>query len=270
MISSWLEKDSRRLSQQQHDRLMEACTACPVPLFVYCAYKESCLWTSFTPEAEVCLPQNIPELYSWTLSRMEKSHGEQVVKKMAAYTTLSRNGITQEELLHLMSTDDVVIKEIAKFQKVSISAFPLVLWLKLLDDFGDHLKEQRTDHTYVFNWAHTSLRHVCMDRYLRTQDSQASLHATFADYYLSRIPHKLIEMSAFQPLAWTLEKESKISYTFNMRKLLGAPYHLIKSKNITALIKECLFNYEFLLYKAWASSVISIEADLRAAIDADR
>nr|XP_034969164.1 uncharacterized protein LOC118084041 [Zootoca vivipara] len=270
MIISWLEKDCRRLSQQQHDHLMEACTACPVPLYVYCAYKESCLWTSFSPEAEVCLPQNIPDLYSWTLSRMEKSHGEQVVKKMAAYTTLSRNGITQEELLHLMSTDDVVLKEVAKFQKVSISAFPLVLWLKLLDDFGDHLKEQITDCTYVFNWAHTSLRHVCMDRYLRTQDSQASLHATFADYYLSRIPHKLIEMSTFQPLVWTLEKESNISYTFNIRKLLGTPYHLIKSKNITALIKECLFNYEFLLYKAWASSVISIEADLRAAINADR
>ncbi|XP_062991183.1 uncharacterized protein LOC134404425 [Elgaria multicarinata webbii] len=273
IISSWLEKDRRRLSKRQHDHLMEACTACPLPLYIHCAYKESCLWTSFSPETEVCLPQDIPGMYSWTLNRMEKSHGEQVVKRMATYVSLSRNGITQEELLDLMSMDDVVIQEVTKFQKASISAFPLVLWLKLLEDLGEHLREQRTDNTYVFNWAHMSLKHVCMERYLKAQDSQVSLHASFADYYLGRISHELrkcCELSTFQPLAWALKRESKISYIFNVRKLFGTPYHLIRSKNLTLLIKECLFNYEFLLHKSWASSIISVEEDLRAAIGADR
>ncbi|KAK9398964.1 NACHT domain- and WD repeat-containing protein 1-like [Crotalus adamanteus] len=81
---------------------------------------------------------------------------------------------------------------------------------------------------------------------------------------------KCNEPSIFQPLAWTLKKESKTSYTFNVRKIFGAPYHLIRSKNIAVLIKECLFNYEFLLYKSWASSIVSIEEDLGAAIKADR
>ncbi|XP_060102459.1 uncharacterized protein LOC132577048 isoform X2 [Heteronotia binoei] len=273
IISSRLQKDCRRLSGHQHAVLMDACTACPLPLYVSCAYKESCLWSSFSPETKVYLPQNIPGLYTQTLSRMEKVHGEQVMKKMAAYVTLSRNGITQEELLDLMSMDEAVIQEIAKFQNVTVSAFPLVLWLKLLDDLGEHLKEQRSDNSYVFSWAHTSLKHVCLKRYLKTQDSQVSLHATFADYYLGRISHGLRkhnDVSTFQPLAWVLKKESKISYVFNMRKLLGTPYHLIKSKNCMALIKECLFNYEFLLHKSQALSINSIEDDLRAAISAER
>ncbi|KAJ7326778.1 hypothetical protein JRQ81_016537 [Phrynocephalus forsythii] len=274
IISSWLQKDNRRLTKCQHDHLMEACATCPLPLYTYCAYKESRSWTSFSPETELFLPQTIPDMYLWILSRMENLHGEQVVKRMAAYVTLSRNGITQEELLDLMSIDDLVLQEVAKFQTTSISAFPLVLWLKLLDDFGDHVREQRTDNTYVFTWAHQSLRQVCLERYLKAQDSQLSLHATFADYYLGRISHKLNkshDLSTFQPLAWTLEKESKkIHYTFNIRKLVGTPYHLIKSKNIAALMKECLFNYEFLLHKSWALSVISVEEDLRAALKADR
>lgn len=273
IISSRLEKDCRRLSGHQHAVLMEACTACPLPLYVSCAYKESCLWASFSPETEVCLPQNIPDLYAQTLSRMEKFHGEQVMKKIAAYVTLSRNGITQEELLDLMSLDETVIQEIAKFQNVTVSAFPLVLWMMLLDDLGEHLKEQRSDNTYVFSWAHTSLKHVCLERYLKTQESQVSLHATFADYYRGRMSHDLRKhnaISTFQPVAWVLKKESKISYVFNMRNLLGTPYHLIKAKNSAVLIKECLFNYEFLLHKSQALSIISIEEDLKAAINIER
>ncbi|KAH0616128.1 hypothetical protein JD844_027012 [Phrynosoma platyrhinos] len=270
IINSWLEKDHRRLSKDQHDHLMEACVICPLPLYIHCAYKESCLWTSFSPEADVYLPSTINEMYSWILTRMEKSHGEQIVERMAAYVTLSRNGITQEELLDLMSKDDAVIQEVAKFQKASISAFPLVLWLKLLDDLGEHVREQRTDNTYVFTWAHTSLKHVCIERYLKARDSQVLLHATFANYYLSRTSHELKKLYTSQPLAWVLEKEAKIHYFFNIRKLFGTPYHLIKSNNNIVLIKECLFNYEFLLHKSCASSVVSIEEDLRAAISADR
>ncbi|XP_054845628.1 uncharacterized protein LOC129336525 [Eublepharis macularius] len=273
IISSWLEKDCRRLCGHQRDLLMEACTACPLPLYVSCAYKESCLWTSFSPETEVCLPQNIPDLYTQTLDRMEKFHGGQVLKSMAAYVTLSRNGITQEELLDLMSMDEGVIQEIAKFQNVSVSAFPLVLWLKLLDDLGEHLREQRSDNSYVFSWAHSALKRVCLKRYLKTQDSQVSLHATLADYYLGRISHDLRKqrvMSTFQPLAWVLKKESTSNYTFNVRKLLGTPYHLIKAKNISVLIKECLFNYEFLLHKSQALSIITVEEDLKAAISTER
>ncbi|XP_042323154.1 uncharacterized protein LOC121930632 isoform X2 [Sceloporus undulatus] len=270
IINSWLEKDHRRLSKDQHGHLMEACAVCPLPLYIHSAYKESCLWTSFSPETDVYLPSNIHEMYSWILSRMEKCHGEQIVKRMAAYVTLSRNGITQEELLDLMSKDDAVIQEVAKFQKASIPAVPLVLWLKLLDDLGEHVREQRTDNTYVFTWAHTSLKHVCIERYLKAQDSQLSLHATFANYYLDRTSHEVKKLYTSQPLAWVLEKEVKIHYFFNIRKLFGTPYHLIKSNNIIVLIKECLFNYEFLLHKCWASSVVSIEEDLRAALSADR
>ncbi|XP_053110680.1 uncharacterized protein LOC128326880 isoform X3 [Hemicordylus capensis] len=273
IISSWFKRDHRRLSKHQYDHLMEACTACPLPLYLYCAYKESCLWTSFSSKTEACLPPNIPDMYSLILNRLERFHGEQVVKKMAAYMMLSRNGITQEELLDLMSMDEAVILEVVKFQKASVSAFPLVLWMELLDDLGDHLRQQRTDNTYVFTWAHTSLKHFCIERYIKALDSRVSVHTTFADYYLGRIPHDLrkhSEMSIVQPLAWVLNKESKTSYIFNIRRLFGTPYHLIKSNNITVLIKECLFNYEFLLHKCWASSIISVEEDLKAAIKKER
>ncbi|XP_043369504.1 uncharacterized protein LOC122455372 isoform X3 [Dermochelys coriacea] len=131
MITYWLERDHRRLSSYQQQLLVKACAACPLPLCVFCAYKDSYLWTSFTPETEIYLPPNLSKMYSQLLDRMEKKHGEQVCKRMAAYITLSRNGIALEELLELLSLNDAVIQEITKYQKVSISVFPLVLWMKL-------------------------------------------------------------------------------------------------------------------------------------------
>uniref|UniRef100_H3AUK8 Uncharacterized protein n=1 Tax=Latimeria chalumnae TaxID=7897 RepID=H3AUK8_LATCH len=155
IISSWLEKDSRRLTANQQQLLMESCLACPTPLYLQCAYNESCQWTSFTSSTDIYLPANLHKLYSWILARLEKEHGEQVVKKTATLITLCRNGITLDELLDLLSIDQTVMQEIQQYQSVSVSRFPLILWLKLQRDLGCHVVEQRTDNTYVFNWTHS-------------------------------------------------------------------------------------------------------------------
>ncbi|XP_059577275.1 NACHT domain- and WD repeat-containing protein 1 [Alligator mississippiensis] len=271
LITCWLKRDCRILSTYQQQLLIEACVACPLPLYMFCAYKESFLWTSFSLETEVYLPPDLSKMYSWLMEKMEKNHGEQVIKRMAAYITLSKNGIALEELLDLLSLDETVMQEITKYQKVSVLAFPQVLWMKIQKDFGEHLVEQRSENTYVFSWAHSFLKHICMERYLKTCDLQLSLHAAFADYYLGHKAPKINgEMTTSQPLAWVLKKESKVSYVFNLRKLVGTSYHLIKSNNIPMLITECLFNYEFLLHKACALSVISIEEDLKAAASVER
>ncbi|CAM5141041.1 unnamed protein product [Natator depressus] len=104
--------------------------------------------------------------------------------------------------------------------------------------------------------------------------SQIRLWLAFSieNYYLGcRLPHGLGkhgEVITSQPLAWVLKNEFKVNYVFSLRKLFGTSYHLIRSNNISLLTTECLFNYEFLLHKAWASSVISIEEDLKAATSA--
>nr|XP_033799042.1 uncharacterized protein LOC117359821 [Geotrypetes seraphini] len=273
IFGNWLVRDCRRLPCHQMRVLVEACTACPLSLYMLCAYRESCLWTSYSSDTEVFLPPDLSSIYSRMLGRMEKNHGKVFVKKAAAYITISRNGITLEELLGLLSADQAVIQEVKQYQMITVVTFPYVLWAKLQEDLGTDLVEHRTDSTYVFSWSHSSLRSACLERYLKEQESQLSIHTTIADYYLGsghyEDSRKCKNTLIFQPLAWVLQQDSRISYVFNLRKLHGTSYHLILSNQIPRLLTECLFNYEFLLHKAWASSVISIEEDLNAALSSN-
>ncbi|XP_029438114.1 NACHT and WD repeat domain-containing protein 2-like isoform X2 [Rhinatrema bivittatum] len=274
ITENWLKRDYRRLPCHQKKVFVEACTACPLPLYMLCAYSEACLWTSYSPNTEIFLPPDLPKMYSWMLGRMEKNHGEIFVKKTAMFITVSRNGITLEELLDLLSGDEAVIREVEQYQMISVPPFPHVLWAKLQDDFGPHLVEHRTDGTHVFDWSHSSLRRACLERYLKAKELLLSMHATIAGYHLESRSHQTSRKCkgtvTSQPLAWVLQQGSKISYVFNLRKLHGTSYHLIHSNQIPRLITECLFNYEFLLHKSWASSVVSLLEDLKAALRSER
>ncbi|KAG8453786.1 hypothetical protein GDO86_000422 [Hymenochirus boettgeri] len=269
MIDSWLERDQRRLPGDQMKVLCDACAACPLPLFVVCSYMESCLWTSYSSEKEVCVQPNLSRMYSGILGRLEKNHGDQVIKKIASYISLSRNGITVEELLDLLSNDQGVMQEIKQYQNITVPVFPEALWIKLHNDIGLHLVEQRTDNTYVLNWTHSLFRTTCVNRYLKSKDNQLSIHSSFADYYLhSKSRHRFCEkINHMMPLSWTGMQGMPV---FNLRKILGISHHLIKSNQISRLVTECIFNYEYLLHKAWATSVTAIQEDITSAMNPER
>ncbi|XP_075695609.1 uncharacterized protein LOC142661658 [Rhinoderma darwinii] len=274
MIEFRLNRDCRKLTGHQRKVLLEACTACPLPLYAVCSYMESHQWTSYTPDREILLHPDISRMYSWFLSKLEKKHGEQVVKKTASYISLSRNGITQEELLDLLSLDQAVMDEIRQYQGVTVPIFPEVLWVKLRNDFGIYLVEQRTDDSYVINWAHSHFRSICMNRYVKSKDFQLSVHSSFTDYYLeSRSRHRLDKndtIAPLMPLSWVVKNENRTAYVFNLRKLLGISYHLLQSNQVQRLVTEWIFNYEYLLHKAWATSVVEIQEDIKAAINPER
>ncbi|XP_051875820.1 NACHT and WD repeat domain-containing protein 2 [Pristis pectinata] len=277
IISSWFEKDHRKLTADQWDLLLEACTACPTPLYLQCAYRESLDWHSSTPVSDIYLPQSLQLLYSTILNRVEKKHGEELVKKVAGLLTLSRNGVTFAEMTDLLSLDQMVMQEVQQFQNVALSKVPVVIWMKLQRDLKIHIVERRTDNTHTFNWAHSALKLNCLKRYLTSKDDQLSLHLNIANYFLGR-PSVLSGKSKIcdpvdvtgQPLAWVCREDCEVSYNFNLRKLNGVPYHLLHSSQVPTLITVCLFNFEFLLHKMWGLSVISVEEDLKTAMTLER
>ncbi|XP_069796593.1 uncharacterized protein [Narcine bancroftii] len=277
IINSWFKEDNRKLTADQWNLLLEACIACPTPLYLQCAYQESLNWQSSTPVSDIYLPQSLQQLYSAILSRLEQEHGEELVKNVSGLLSLSRNGITFEEMTDLLSLDRMVMQEVRLFQNVSLSKIPVVIWMKLQRDLKIHIVERRTDNTHTINWAHSALKLNCLKRYLACKDDQFSLHLSIANYFLEK-PSVLFGKSNIckpkdlsgQPLAWICREDSKVSYICNLRKLNGIPYHLLQAGQVPTLITECLFNFEFLLHKVWGLSVVSVEEDLKAAMILER
>ncbi|XP_069033923.1 NACHT and WD repeat domain-containing protein 2 [Embiotoca jacksoni] len=266
-LEAKLQADRRRLQQQQWRLLVRACRSCPCPLYLQAAYSESLLWTSFSLRS---LPASLDGLYLDLLARLERELGRQLVRRAASLISVSRWGVTEEELLELLSKDEKVLQEVSASHRSSSSRrVPYVSWARLRRDLGHHLTEARTDGTWVYRWTHSKLSLVCMNHYLKTDDSRKVLHADYADYYRDPSQH------VFQPLAWTLDEEEdddgrSKSLRFNLRKLHGLPYHLVRSGQILPFLSECVFNYEFLLHKAWGLSVVDVQEDLQKAVLPDK
>ncbi|XP_076581752.1 uncharacterized protein LOC143317485 [Chaetodon auriga] len=271
-LESKLWTDQRCLQEQQWQLLVQACLSCPCPLYLEAAYSESMLWTSYSPQARLSLPSSLEGLYLGMLARLERELGRQLVRRAASLISISRWGVTEQELLDLLAQDGEVLQEVTSCQSSSSHPrVPYVLWARLKRDLGCHLTEVTTDGTWVYRWTHSKLSHVCINRYLKTEDSRKAVHADYADYYREKSQHTHI----FQPLAWILDErdcgEGKTkSYRFNLRKLHGLPYHLVHSGQILLFLSECIFNYEFLLHKAWGLSVLDIEEDLNKAVLPDK
>lgn len=273
-----LEADRRRLQPQQWQLLQQACLSCPSPLFLEAAYFETRAWRSFSPQEKLVLPGDLAKLYGVVLTWLEREHGEHLVRRASVLVTLSRFGITEDELLELLTCDSQVLREVetlshnASSWSDGLPGVPSVLWANLRRGFGPHLTEVESDGTWLHRWTHAEFGRVVVHRYLHSSDDcKRVVHADFADYYRGRISKRHTEV--FQPLAWVLkegEQGRAKSYVFNQRKLHGLPYHLIHSGQIMPLMEECLFSYEFLLHKAWGLSVLHIEEDLKAAVIPDK
>ncbi|XP_028856386.1 uncharacterized protein LOC114801979 isoform X2 [Denticeps clupeoides] len=272
-----LAVESHRLQPQQWDILYQACMSCPSPLYLEAAYSETRDWRSFTPQASLTLPVELPKLYQTVLSRLEREHGEQLVRRVASLISLGRFGVTDDELLELVLRDTRVLREVESQCHLTSASFdrppklPSVLWARLRRDLTCHVMEVESDGTWVQRWTHAAFGAVVVQRYLQTDDSKVLIHADFADYYRGNLNTR--QSDVFQPLAWVLDEDQENgtkSYVFNLRKLHGLPYHLIHSGQILPLLTECIFNYEFLLHKAWGLSIVHVEEDLKAAVIPDK
>ncbi|XP_051510932.1 uncharacterized protein LOC127415919 [Myxocyprinus asiaticus] len=270
-LQSRLATDFRQLTEDQYNHLFQSCLSCPSPLYLNLAYAESKQWSSFTPKESLSIPTDLQQLFVGILVHLEREHGACLVRRMALLISLSRAGVTEEELLVLLGQDDHVTREmtVLHHQTLPVSEYspvPYVFVARLLRGLRDYITEVESDSTWVLRWTHTEFGCITLQRYAPTEDLRKAIHADFADYFNGNVPNNQV----FQPLAWIRKEKGRRIYLFNLRKLHCLPYHYIHSEQIVPLLSQCLFNYEFLLHKLWGLSIYHVEEDLKAAVIPDK
>ncbi|TSK82214.1 NACHT domain- and WD repeat-containing protein 1 [Bagarius yarrelli] len=270
-LTSKLVSDFSQLQENQWSLLLRSCLFCPLPIYLRFAYVESRTWTSFSLPEQLALPGDLKSLFIVLLARLEREYGENLVRRVTSLISLSRGGVTEEELLKMLGLDRRVILELTKLYNhtSATSEYPSVpygLLARLLWELRYHIMEVESDGTWVLCWTHIELSHVIIQRYLKTEESKRAIHTDIAEY----LSCSASDSHIFQPLAWSREEDGRKNYVFNLRKLHGLPYHLIHSGQIQSLLSKCLFNYEFLLHKIWGLSVSHVEEDLKAGFMPDK
>lgn len=121
LLASWLDQAGRTLRPEQARYVLDRYAACPRPLFLKLAFEEARRWPSWAPvrgapDSEHGLGDTIEGILGDLLKRLEQPryHGEALVGRALGYLAAARNGLTEDELLDVLSRDPDVYADFVR------------------------------------------------------------------------------------------------------------------------------------------------------------
>lgn len=185
LVARWLAVAGRTLQPEQSELVLSAFEASGgLPLHLRLAAEEARLWPSWhCPEA---LPTNIPSLIEVLFARLagEEAHGAVLVGRALGLLAASRDGLTEDELLDLLSDDREVMADFVRRSPRSpaIERLPVVVWSRLYADLEPYLAARSADGTVTIGFYHRELADAATRSYL-AGDERVARHAQLADYF---------------------------------------------------------------------------------------
>lgn len=258
------------LTQEQFDAIFNALNKCPSPLFLKLLFQESLQWRSYTEVVASKLPDNIKKMAAIKFGQMEIKFGESLVRRALGYITASRNGVTDHEMLDLLSLDDAVMSDVASNFTLVRRRVPPSLWLRLRKELDAYLIEASADNVQTLQWAHSQFSEAANERYLRQKDKAPSYHKAMSEYFMGMWTDKpkpypgndkgSLRYVSAQPLYWEPHgtKLDGSDRVFNLRKINELPYHLLHSHQTNLYKSEALCNFEWVLAKLCGTSLRSL------------
>src|SRR5262249_35860421 len=132
-----------------------------------------------------------------------RHHSPVLVRHGLGSLAAGRHGLTEDELLDVLSADPEVMRDFhahspterSKPEVERLSRLPPILWSRLRFDLADYLTEHEADGTTVLAFFHREIGEVVRTRYLQGQDRldrHRGLARSFAGQPLHR--RKLAEL----------------------------------------------------------------------------
>jgi hypothetical protein len=190
VLGIWLKRAGRALTDRQRREVLNRFEPAGRPLHLRLAFEEARLWHSYSDAVATALSGDIAGLISSNLFRRlsgQASHGEVMVSHSLGYLAASRYGLSEEELLDVLSADEEVKADVRRRSPNSprVERLPVVVWSRLYFDLERHLSEHSADGTTLLAFYHGQLREAAVRDYLGA-DAMAARHAALAAYFRGR------------------------------------------------------------------------------------
>ena len=106
LLSLSLGENRRRLTQKQEEIVLEKLSDCPSPL--YLSLLMNTLRRTSHSDNLLSLPSTVEEAVEEIFERTEDKCGKILTSKAVSLITISRSGLTESEIIDLLSTDNEV------------------------------------------------------------------------------------------------------------------------------------------------------------------
>ncbi|XP_022109801.1 NACHT domain- and WD repeat-containing protein 1-like isoform X1 [Acanthaster planci] len=266
LVKLFLTENSRPLTSDQVKIVTRAVARHPLPMFA----KLMCHEAQFVnPSGNGRDPvAALTEAANLVLQHVEERHGVTITSHILRYLTVAHHGLTEAELMDVLSCDDELLDSIYRENLPHLIRFPYHLWAAFKYDLGTLLEERFIDNKTVLTWSGSVIRQIASQRYLANSCVRANCHGRLAQLFLQgwvkekvwSLPGRELEgvergrKVAPQPL---LYGETR----YNMRRLSELWYHLAHAGDMKRLKSTTMCNFEYLLAKAHAMSVYQLLQD---------
>lgn len=259
LLAAWLAAavPPRRLRPDQAAALAGQFQAHPRPLFLKLLAEQARTWRSGDPVPP--LPRDGEEAIHALFEALEEParHGPVLVRAALGYLAAARRGLSDAEMLDLLSADPEVMADFARRSPTEqakpaeerLTRLPPILWFRFSRDLEPYLTERSVSGGIVLDFYHRQLREVAEARFL-APGARPRVHAALAAYFAGNRDF----FAPGQP---------------NARKADELPYHLLRAGQAgelaTALVGEPALS--FLEAKAEAGLVFDLIEDLALAAE---
>lgn len=239
LLAFWLKTARRVLQDTQRDVVLGNFKKNGLPLYLKLAFEEAKRWKSYT--TDIHLSSDVPGIIQDLFHRLSDDalHGQMFVSRSLAYLAAAKNGLSEDELIDVLSSDREVFEDFKKraYHEPPEQRIPAVVWSRLYFDLEPYLTERSADETSLMSFYHRQLAEAVAHEYL-TEEEKVIRHEVLARYFDN------------QPLfIERLQKKNP-----HLRKISELPYQQTHGKLWNALY-ETLTDFEFLEAKCSYSSV---------------
>ena len=101
ILQKWLQRTNRTLQPSQLDTVLTSVKKCPLPLFLKISFEEAVGWKSYSPPSETVLEDTVRQAIDLLFQRVERKHGETLVKHALGYITAGKCSVLKLNDLNL-------------------------------------------------------------------------------------------------------------------------------------------------------------------------
>jgi WD40 repeat protein len=185
LLDGWIADNGRALRPHQRAEVLRAFGVLGLPLHLRLAFEEARRWSSSTPVLPGSLADDVPGMVGQLLDRLQREHGATLLGAALGCLACSRNGLSEDEELDLLSDHAAVTREITDRYPYSPTIggrVPPVLWARLYSELEPYLNERSADGRILLGFFHRQLAEGVRARYL-TGDAARSTHQRLARYF---------------------------------------------------------------------------------------
>ncbi|HEX2120633.1 MAG TPA: DUF4062 domain-containing protein [Thermoanaerobaculia bacterium] len=196
LLSAWLADAGRTLQPEQREEVIGRFRACPLPLYLKVAFEEAKRWKSY--DGAVSLRPDVESMIRELFARLslDTHHGPTLVAESLGLLAASKNGLSEDEMLDLLSRSDAVIEDVAvrAHHQPPARLLPVVIWSRLYFDLQPYLTERRADGARLMTFYHRQLASVAAELYLQER-GRIRHHRALARYFETRLLQDLRKLS---------------------------------------------------------------------------